>query len=231
MIRSLRLRAALLLTLGAAASPLTAQTVQGELRDADRDRPLPGARLLLLDSDGVPVDSARTDRSGRYRLTASAAGEYSLYLRIDGYASVPSDPLRLAAGSTTEYAFRAPLVSVAAIREMHDVISMNARLQEALPQICGEPFRAWEAGLLVGTVRRRATSAPIPGARVSALDDAGRVVANGLAGETGVYVLCNVPTGRAVRIFIEADPLTETTDVEIRAGTASWYDLPVGPRR
>jgi hypothetical protein len=111
-------------------------------------------------------------------------------------------------------------------------VSMEARLQESLPQICGEPFRAWEAGLLVGTVRVRATNAPIPFARVTAYDAAGEAVRTGIASENGVYVLCNLPPGRAVRIAIETPTgATEDTDVEIRTGSASWYDLPVGPRR
>jgi hypothetical protein len=221
-----------LLVLCTAAAPAAAQQVQGEVRDADRDRPLPGARLLLLDDDGVPVDSARTDAAGRYRLRAPAAGPYTVYFRVDGYAGVPSDPLPLAAGTTTEFVFRVPLVSVAAVRQMADVIGMEQRLQESLPELCGEPFRAWEAGLLVGVVRSRATRQPIPGARVVAVSADGDVARSTISSENGVYVLCNLPVGPAVVIRIEApDGTMETTDVEVRAGSASWYDLPVGPRR
>jgi hypothetical protein len=202
------------------------------VHDADRDRPLPGARLLLLDDDGVPVDSARTDAAGRYQLRAPAAGAYMLYFRVDGYTSVPSETLQLSAGVTSEFVFRVPLISVAAVRQMSDVVSMEQRLQESLPELCGEPFRAWEAGLLVGTVRNRATRQPIPGARVAAVSASGDVARFTIASENGVYVLCNLPVGRAVVIRIETPSgLVESTDVEIRAGSASWYDLPVGPRR
>ena len=40
-----------------------------------------------------------------------------------------------------------------------------------------------------------------------------------MAGDTGVFVLCNVPAGAAVRIIAEppGGP-AETTEVEIRAG-------------
>jgi hypothetical protein len=215
-----------------AAAPAAAQSVTGQLRDADRDRPLPGARLLLLDDDGISVDSTLTDREARYRLTAPRPGRYTIYFRIDGYAAVPSEPLHLAAGTTTQAGFRPPLVAHAAVEQMAEVIRGDARLQESLPELCGEPFRAWEAGLLVGTVRQRASRQPIAGATVTLLDgdDASRRFT--VSGSNGVYVLCNVPPGTAVRLSIRTpDGASETTDVEIRPGTASWYDLPVGPRR
>jgi hypothetical protein len=228
MLRMLR-RLALLLALSAASA--YGQAVSGEIRDADRDRPLPGARLLLLDGDGVPVDSARADRSGRFRLAAPAAGSYVVLFRMDGWATVPSDELRLEPGATVPLAFRVPLVATAAMREISSVMAMEPRLQESLPQICGEPFRAWEAGLLVGTVRLRSTREPVAGARV-AVSASGDVARATISSENGVYVLCNVPVGPAVRITVETPAgIVEETDVEIRAGTASWYDLPVGRRR
>jgi hypothetical protein len=222
----------LLAAAAAAAAPLAGQAVQGELRSADSGVILPGARLLLLSAEGEPVDSARTDRTGRFRLAAPAAGSYTVYFRIDGYVSVPSEPVQLAAGSTADLAFQVPLVSVAAVRQMSDMVSIESRLQESLPEICGEPLRAWEAGLLVGFVRSRATRAPVAGVRVAVADADGDVVRSSVSSDNGVYVLCNVPLGPAVRITLESpDGTVETTDVEIRPGTASWYDLPVGPRR
>jgi hypothetical protein len=232
ILRALAALAALVLLLPVAAPPVVAQAVRGDLRDADRDRLLPGARLLLLNEAGAAVDSTHTDRAGRFHLTAPHAGSYTIYFRVDGWAGVPSDPIRLAEGATTDYEFRPPLVATTAIRQMSDVLGMEPRLQQALPEICGEPFRGWEAGLLVGVVRRRASGAPVPGALVAVAAAAGPVVRSTFASENGVYVLCNVPVGSAVTITIEApDGASETTDVEIRAGTASWYDLPIGPRR
>jgi hypothetical protein len=219
-----------LLMLGSA--PAAAQSVRGDLRDADRDRPLPGARLLLLDRDGVAVDSTLTDRAAAFRLQARDAGTYTVYFRIDGYATVMSEPVELRAGDVARLDFRVPLVASAAIRQMSDMVQMEARLQESLPEICDEPFRAWEAGLLLGTVRRRAGNAPVPGAQVEVLDSAGVVARTTVASENGVYVLCNLPVGPAIRITVRApDGTVENTDVEIRPGSASWYDLPIGPRR
>lgn len=216
-----------LMFLLAPAPPTHAQAVGGDLRDVDGDRPLPGARLYLLD-DGVAVDSTRTDRGGRFHLAAPRAGEYVVYFQIDGWASVGSEPLRLDAGTVVDFKFRVPLVPHAAMRQMSDMIRMDERLQTSLPEICGEPLRLWEAGLLVGVVRRRATGQPIAGASVAVASADDVVARSTLTSRDGIYVLCNVPVGSAVEIIVESpDGTIERTDVEIRAGTVSWYDLPV----
>jgi hypothetical protein len=215
----------------ASVAPTVAQAVTGEVREAGADRPIPGARLLLLDDAGQAVDSSRSDRAGRFRLGARRAGSYTVYFRMDGWAGVPSEPIRLEAGAASTLEFRVPLVSTAALRDMSTILDLEPRLQESLPEICGEPFRGWEAGLLVGVVRRRGGREPVAGARVAVAGTDGLARAT-LSTESGVYFLCNVPIGAAVVVTIETpDGGTETTDVEIRAGTASWYDLPIGPRR
>ncbi|HSJ23752.1 MAG TPA: carboxypeptidase-like regulatory domain-containing protein [Longimicrobiales bacterium] len=229
-------RIALVITIAAAflagARPALGQAVNGTLRAEDPDRPIAGARLILLDTDGAPVDSAVTERAGTFRLSASAAGSYTVYFHLDGWAGVPSRALELETGATMEFEFRVPLIANSAIRQMSDVLGMERWLQGSLSEICGEPYRGWEAGLLVGVVRRGSSWEPIGGARVAVLDDSGAEARSSIATESGVYVLCNVPVGDAVGILIElADGTTERTDVEIRPGTASWYDLPVGPRR
>jgi hypothetical protein len=222
---------AFIVLLCATVAPTAAQAVTGTVRDAGTDRPIPGARLLLLDDAGQAVDSTRADRAGRFRLGAPQAGSYIVYFRMDGWAGVPSEPLRLAAGAPSTLDFRVPLVGTAALRNMSTIMELEPRLQESLPEICGEPFRAWEAGLLVGVVRRRAGGEPVAAARVAVAGTEG-VARSTLSSESGVYFLCNVPVGAAVVVTVETlDGITETTDVEIRAGTASWYDLPVGPRR
>ena len=213
------------------ATPAAAQAVRGQLREADRDRPIPGARLYLLDEAGGAVDSTLSDASGRFRLRAPAAGVHSLFFQIDGWASIPSEPLSLEPGATTEFLFRVPLVASDALRQMSEIIRTETRLQESLPEICGEPFRPWEAGLLIGVVRVRATSEPIAGASVTVASAHDGTARSTLSSDRGIYILCNVPAGPAVRITA-APPsgIAETIEVEIRAGSASWYDLPLGPR-
>ena len=124
------------------------------------------------------------------------------------------------------------------IHQHHDLVShianildMEARLQGSLSEICGEPFRGWEAGLLIGIVRERMSQRPVPHARVSVAHD-GTAARTTLSSDTGVYVLCNVPAGNAINV-IAATPAgaRQTYTLEIRAGSARWYDLVIDPAR
>jgi hypothetical protein len=44
-------------------APAIAQAVEGTVRDADRGRVLPQARLFLLDDEGMAIDSTLADRA------------------------------------------------------------------------------------------------------------------------------------------------------------------------
>lgn len=216
----------------ALAQPLAGQALRGTLLDEDRGRPVAGATLLLMDSASTVVDTARSDVRGGFRLAARAAGEYTVVFQLDGYAGHTSGTVRVEPGAATGFTYRVPLVANAALREMSDIMGLEPRLQQALPEICGEAFRPWEAGLLVGRVRQRAGNVPVAGARVAVAEAEGDVARSTVSNANGVYVLCNVPVGTAIRVTAQLpDGAAETTEVEIRAGTASWYDLPVGPRR
>ena len=206
--------------------PAAAQAVSGQLRWEERNVPLPRARLLLLTERGARVDSTVTDASGRFHLTAAEPGTHYLYFHSDGWASVTSNRVSLERGRVTAFDFKVRLVAGAALREMSDVIRANEHLQSSLPEICGGVLDAERAGVLVGVVRDRKTRQPIGGARVSAGTAAGGVARSTLSTDTGVYVLCNVPLGAAVRVDADApDGRTESTTASIRAGTISWYDL------
>lgn len=223
----------LLLLLAASNTPVLGQALRGQLRDEEHGRPVPGARLLLLSTAGAIVDSARSDGAGAFRLRAPAAGEYVVHFQLDGWATVSSDPVQLEPGVTTDFTFPVTLIASDALREMSDIISMEPRLQAALPELCGEALRPWEAGLLVGRVRERASGRPVPGARVATAPAGGSDAARAtVASENGVYVLCNVPAGADIPIIAESPQgAVDTTRVEIRAGSAAWYDLLVGKRR
>ncbi|HEX2167756.1 MAG TPA: carboxypeptidase-like regulatory domain-containing protein, partial [Longimicrobiales bacterium] len=214
--------------------PAFAQAVRGDVRDVDRNRPIPGARLLLIDGTGTVVDSTRSDDSAAFRLNAPRPGEYWLYFQMDGWASVTSNRVRVEGDSVTRFPLRVPLVHNSAMRQMGGMMGMDARLRSSLPDLCGEPLRTSDAGLLVGVVRSRATRNPIARARVSvARGRASDAVRSTLTGDNGIYILCNVPIGASVDVVVTAPGGTarEKTQVEIRAGTVSWYDLPIGPRR
>jgi hypothetical protein len=221
------LRSVVLLVLwaGGFAVPLGAQVVTGELRDSERGRTLAGARLLLLTEVGETVDSTVSAADGKYRLAAPAAGTYLVHFQLDGFASVSSAPLRLEQGSARAFDFQVLLLSSEAIREMGEIMGLEPRLQQALPELCGEAFRPWEAGLLIGSVRN-ARGQRVAGAAVAAAGATS--VRSTVSNDKGVYVLCNVPAGAAVPIITALDGVADTTRVEIRAGTASWYDLYIG---
>jgi hypothetical protein len=222
-----------LLCLAASAGATMGQAVVGELRDRDGGGVVPGARLYLLDVAGSAVDSTLTGRDGGYRLTASTPGEYVVYFQIDGWASFGSEPMRLEADSVAEFAFRVPLIHNRAVRQMSAMMAGDPRLQASLPEICGEALQPEVAGLLVGIVRMRSTRQPVAGARVAVSSGGSGVARSTISGDTGVYILCNVPLGAAVEIIAASPDGThsEATEVEIRAGTISWYDLSLRPRR
>lgn len=224
--------AALLLVL--ATQGAVAQSVRGDVRDVDRNRPIAGARILLIDAAGTVADSTRSDENAAFQLSAGKPGEYWLHFQMDGWASVTSDRLRVDGDTVTRFPLRVPLVHNSAMRQMSEMMGMDARLRSSLPDICGEPLRTHDAGLLVGVVRSRATRKPIAGARVAVAQAGGTdVVRSTLSGENGIYILCNVPAGAGVDVTVAAPDGTsrEKTQVEIRAGTVSWYDLPFGSRR
>jgi hypothetical protein len=204
--------------------------VRGRLLDAERGVPLPGARLLLVTEAGAVLDSTVTDAQGRYRLEASAPGSHALYFDMEGWVGVPSDQIELKHGATTVFDFRVPLLSDAEARRISEIITADGSLQRPLPELCGEPVRAWEAGLLVGVVRERGSNRPVAGARIGVAGGGG--TRETVSNAKGIYVLCNVMAGSAVRIVVTGPRgLSETITVEVRAGTVGWYDLYAGGRR
>ena len=230
-----RLAAFILVVLAGAAfgaGQVHAQAVRGLLLDAEEHRPVPGARLFLLDDAGLPVDSTFTDESGRYRLDAPRAGTHFIHFQMDGWAGAGSDSLELRESVAEDYDFHVTLVSSAAMQQMSAMIHADERLQTSLPEVCGEALRPWEAGLLVGTVRARRTNAPLPDVRVAVATDERGVTRSTVSNADGIYILCNVPLGSDVSIIATApDGTREITEVDIRAGTVSWYDLHLGARR
>jgi hypothetical protein len=211
------------------AGEAAGQSVEGSVIAVDHDRPLPGATVLLLGPDSAPVDSARADSLGRFRLTADSAGPYLLHVRYEGFLTT-TEWVSLEPGAPLEHRVEMPLISAEAARGIQDLIEREDALQLPLAEICGEPLRPWEAGLLVGVTRDRTTLEPVAGAAVvvtplGADDDAGlpppRTV---VSTASGAYWLCNLPAGR-VRVVAAADGFRpDTTLAVIRAGTVSWYD-------
>ena len=99
-----RLRAAVFLILVGAWTLPAAQaqtaTLEGTVRDANTNQPLPGASVLLLpnDSDEV-IEGTATSRQGSYTLSGIDPGSYRLSVRFVGY-SREEQPVSLSGGET-----------------------------------------------------------------------------------------------------------------------------------
>ncbi|HEX5725721.1 MAG TPA: carboxypeptidase regulatory-like domain-containing protein [Longimicrobiaceae bacterium] len=97
-----RALSAALAALLAAAAPLAAQEVRGDLREAGSGRPVAGALVTLLDAAGAAQASALTDSAGRFAVRAPAAGTFRLRAERPGYATATSPALALEAGRTAQ---------------------------------------------------------------------------------------------------------------------------------
>lgn len=224
---SFRILVTISLLAAGAASRATGQVVRGTLVEHG-GAPLPGGAVILLDSAGSAVDSTSATAEGRFVLRAPEPGLFSLYFAHPGYVSVPSDPIHLSRGETVEHRFAVPLISGVAIRRMSEVIDLEQRLQTNLTELCGEQPRLWEAGLLVGVVRRPGDR-PAVGAVVT-VEAPGRDGSEPFRKATvtnanGVYVICNVPAGAANMRTELAGYRVDDGPVHVRAGEVGWYDI------
>ena len=97
MKRLLTLWSAVLLSFGCAI-PVFAQSgsVEGVVRDAESQEPLPGANVVL---DGTGYGTS-TDAEGTFRLGSVPTGDYTLRVTFVGFASAER-PIRVQAGQTT----------------------------------------------------------------------------------------------------------------------------------
>jgi hypothetical protein len=220
----------------ALAECAAAQTVAGTVVSADFDRPVPGANVVLFDTALTALDSTVTDRSGRFRLATPRAGEFVLIVRLEGYLSM-SASVRVRDGETTTRRIELPLVSVGAAAVMREAIARESALQLPLDELCEEPLRPWEAGVVVGVTRDRRTLEPVPEVLVTLEPEAALATgpdrsASGDAAATytrmstasGAYWFCNVPSGRARLVARAGARGADTSWVTIRAGTVSWSD-------
>jgi hypothetical protein len=89
-----------------------AQSVRGMLLDAMSGDPLAGASVSLVGPDGVRQATAVSDAAGRFRLTVSNEGQYSVQIQRVGYRMVRDGPFELAAGQEREATYRLAPVAV-----------------------------------------------------------------------------------------------------------------------
>lgn len=78
------------------ATPGSAQTITGVVREASTGRPVVGALVRLLDTMGAPRGTAfLTASDGRYGLRADAPGQYYLTVERIGYATARLGPVEV----------------------------------------------------------------------------------------------------------------------------------------
>ena len=217
-----------------AADAAVAQTVRGAVIDADYGEPVEGAAVVLADTASATIDSTVTDSAGRFGLSAPRPGRVIVHVALEGYLSY-SSALELAAGEDAEIRVEMPLVSAGAARVMQEVIRRESAFQLPWEELCGEPVRPWEAGVLVGVSRDRRTMDPLPRAavRIELLEPDDTAATpwrrTHVSTPTGGFWFCNVPPGR-VRMVARADGFApDTSFADIRAGTISWYDALLRP--
>lgn len=100
--RATLLRAPLTVLLAAATGVggLDAQTITGRLLTAYRDAPIEMGRVDLISEAGRVVVSTLTDADGRFTLSASDGGRYSLRGTAAWHAPLTEGPVELRAGQT-----------------------------------------------------------------------------------------------------------------------------------
>ncbi len=89
-----------------AASRPTRRGITGRLLDDRTGRPVPGARIQLLNRREQRVSSELTDSAGAFHFSPSAAGAYLLHAEAAGYQAARSTPLSLAPDDTLQVELR-----------------------------------------------------------------------------------------------------------------------------
>jgi TonB-linked SusC/RagA family outer membrane protein len=127
--------AAVMLLAGIAAGPVHAQqgTVAGQVTDKSNQQPVAGAQVLI----GGTSLQARTSREGRYSIIRVPPGQYSVQVRLIGFATA-TQPVTVAAGETATADFSLTPAAVPL-----DVVVVSATGQEQLKR---------ELGNTVGTI-------------------------------------------------------------------------------
>src|SRR5947209_16676219 len=128
-IRSLGIAAALLIGVGLAAGPVSAQqgSVAGQVTDKSNQQPVAGAVVLVA---GTSLQ-ARTGREGRYSITNVPPGQYQVQVRFIGFAT-GTQAVTVAAGqpATLDFALTPAAVPL-------DVVVVSATGAEQLKRELG----------------------------------------------------------------------------------------------
>lgn len=151
--------------------------------------PVAAAEVILMDGEMVPVERARSDEEGRFRLPLPPPGTYHLQARLEGVSSAMAGPVSVVAGADPP----APMV-----------LEMPSPLV-AYAVGCVEEEGTDTPSVLVGVAYEAKAEVLLPGARILARwteHEAGPVmVAETSADGQGRYRLCTIPAGVEVSVW------------------------------
>jgi len=122
----------------AQSQPQSGQTVRGVVLDAESRQPLPGATLVLLNSD--PLQGTSSDLDGSFRLENVPVGRWDLGVTYVGYEPTRRDQLLVSAGKETvlEFALTEAVGTLDAV-----LISSEGKPGEALNEMATVSARSF----------------------------------------------------------------------------------------
>lgn len=121
-------------------STLAAQSVRGTLVETSTQRPISGARMILLGDGAAEVASTLTNPEGGFLLRAPGPGTYRVRIDRIGFRSHTSDAFSLAAGETRAYDLAAPVQAIS----LRGVTARGERRCRLRPQEGLATHRVWE---------------------------------------------------------------------------------------
>jgi hypothetical protein len=153
---------------------IPSQTIRGTLFDAAARMPLPGANVVLIDSN--PLVGTTTDAEGRFRLTNVPVGRVRLKITLVGYEELTLGEVLVNSGKET--VLDLPLTE--SIRQLAEVTVAYKRAEDRtvanneLAVVSARPFNAAETNRYAGSLgdpsRMAANFAGVSGANDSRND-------------------------------------------------------------
>ncbi len=90
------------------AQPVVAQVLGGTVLDSASGKPIVGARVVLLDSAGTPLNALTTSSDGQFAFNIPHLGEYRLLISRIGYPITISKPFLFSSTFTARVSLSLP---------------------------------------------------------------------------------------------------------------------------
>lgn len=201
--------------LGLVPAPLDAQDIRGQVVLTGWGEPVISATVQLLDSTMAPISSTETDVTGTFRFTSVRPGSYFLQAMHGDQFSTLEGPIELTENAGAKSA----------------KLTMRSELYERA-LACLDTSTGARQGVLAGVAYDVATDIPIPGARVVVEWPAERGSPSRLRGEadaTGRFVLCEVPAGIGLTVWVESlgRASQRERDLKVQTRAVARLDMPL----